>query len=410
MHRLLPPLSKPRSWAPTLSPLVVRLCRPLRKLALRYAEQIHEVEVRGLEHLQTALASGHGVLITPNHCTYSDPLLLHDVVDRVGTPAYFMTAWQVFGQGSWLKQWILQMHGAFSVDRDGADLHAFRTAVEILQHRPQPLVLFPEGEMYHLGDQITPFHEGAAAMAMTAARKGDRPIVCLPCALKYYYVQDPTAKLVALLDRLEAALFWRPRPDLPPVDRIYRLAEGVLALKEVEFSGTTSTGPLPGRLAGLSDEVLRRLEARHQLPSEGRLPDRVKRVRRHVVVRLAGETTPVTEQAKLRSDLDDLFLVVQLFCYPGDYVSRQPTLERIAETLDKLEEDIFQVPLARPRAPRAAIVSFGAAIPVVKSSEKKNGATILTEQLEQSVQSLLDSIRPPKRPFATPLPCQESAP
>ena len=408
MHRLLLPLTKPRSWAPQLSPLVVRLCRPLRRLAQRHAEHIHDVEIRGIEHLQAALSAGHGVLITPNHCTFSDPFLLHDAVDRLGTDnrlrtgAYFMTAWQVFGQGSWLKQQMLRMHGAFSVDRDGADLQAFRTAIEILQHRPQPLVLFPEGEMYHLGDRITPFHEGAAAIAIAAARKSDRPVVCLPCALKYYYLHDPTTKLAELLNRLEAALFWRPRPDLSFVDRIYRLAEGVLSLKEIEHLGSTSTGPLPERLTRLSNDILSRLEARHRLPSEGKLPDRVKRVRRHVVARLADQTTDVTVKALLRSDLDDLFLVVQLFCYPGDYVAQQPTLERIAETLDKLEEDIFRVPLATHRAPRAAIVSFGEAIPIEKSGDKKNAATRLTEQLEERVQSLLDSIHAPERSFAVP--------
>ncbi len=119
------------------------------------------------------VAAGHGVLITPNHCTYSDPYLLHDAADRAGTAAYFMTAWQVFGRSSWITRYVLQKHGAFTVDRDGADRQAFRTAVEILQGKPEPLVLFPEGEMYHLGDQITPFHEGAAAIALAAARKAE---------------------------------------------------------------------------------------------------------------------------------------------------------------------------------------------------------------------------------------------
>jgi len=374
----------------------VRLCRPLRKLAQRLVERIHRVEFRGLEHLRAAVAAGNGVLIAPNHCTYSDPYLLYDAADRAGTEAYFMTAWQVFGQSFWLKRYLLQKHGVFTVDRDGADRRAFRTAVEILQRRPEPLVVFPEGEMYHLGDQITPFQEGAAAMAIAAARKTDRPIVCLPCGLKYHHLADPTPQMAGLMDRLEEALHWRPRPDLSLVDRIYRLAEGALALKEIEHAGTVTPGPLPERLAKLSDHVLQRLEERHQLPATGKVPERIKRIRRHVLGKLAKDELPADEETSLGRDLDDLFLIVQLFCYPGDYVSRRPTLERISETLDKLEEDVLNVPLAKPRVPRGAIVALGEPIVVDAAAAGKNGASVLTERLEEHVQSLLDSIRPPQ--------------
>lgn len=403
MHRLLPPEPRPQSFAPRLSPLWVRLCRPLRKLAQRQVERIHQVELRGLERLKTAVAAGQGVLITPNHCTYSDPYLLYEAADQAGTAAYFMTAWQVFGQASWLKQYVLQKHGAFTVDRDGTDRQAFRIAVEILQARREPLVVFPEGEMYHLGDRVTPFHEGAAAMALSAARKTDRTIVCLPCGLKYYPLADPQPQFAALLDRLEAALHWRPRPDLPLVDRIYRLADGALALKELEYTGATSARPLPERLELLADHVLCGLEERYQLSHDGNLPQRVKRVRGHMVRHLGEDDVPAEEVTKLRRDLDDLFFVVQLFCYPGDYVSGQvsgqPSLTRISDTLDKLEEDILKVPLAKPRVPRGAIVAFGEPILVDRAAPKKDAASLLTDRLETSVQALLDSIQPPQ-PFS----------
>jgi len=40
--------------------------------------------------------------------------------------------------------------------------------------------------------------------------------------------------------------------------------------------------------------------------------------------------------------MDDLFFVIQLYSYPGDYVAERPVIERIAETLDKFEEDVLQ--------------------------------------------------------------------
>ena len=62
MHRLLSPEPRPKSFAPRLSPLWVRLCRPLRKFAERRVEGIHQVDIRGLEHLQAAIAAGQGAV------------------------------------------------------------------------------------------------------------------------------------------------------------------------------------------------------------------------------------------------------------------------------------------------------------------------------------------------------------
>ena len=41
--------------------------------------------------------------------------------------------------------------------------------------------------------------------------------------------------------------------------------------------------------------------------------------------------------------MEDLFFVIQLYSYPGDYVAEKPSIERIAETLDKFEEDVLRV-------------------------------------------------------------------
>ena len=54
-------------------------------------------------------------------------------------------------------------------------------------------------------------------------------------------------------------------------------------------------------------------------------------------------------RVEARRDLEDLFLVIQIFSYPGDYVRLNPTVERVAETLMKCEEDILGVDQAPPR-------------------------------------------------------------
>ena len=51
---------------------------------------------------------------------------------------------------------LLPRIGAFPIDREGADLRAFKAGVEILARGRQPLVIFPEGEVYHVYDRLTP--------------------------------------------------------------------------------------------------------------------------------------------------------------------------------------------------------------------------------------------------------------
>jgi len=67
------------------------------------------------------------------------------------------------------------------------------------------------------------------------------------------------------MGRLEQALLWRPRPDPTLAQRIYHVAEGMIALKEIEFLGETRAGPLPDRINGLMQFVLGRIEARYGL-------------------------------------------------------------------------------------------------------------------------------------------------
>ena len=89
------------------------------------------------------------------------------------------------------------------------------------------------------------------------------------------------------------------------------------------------------------------------------------------------------------NDLDDLFLVIQAFSYPGDYVAENPTIERVAETLDKFEEDLLRE-TATIRGQRRATIVFGD--PIEVPGVRRSGMIVeeLTNQLENEVQRLLN--------------------
>jgi hypothetical protein len=305
-----------------------------------------------------------------------------------------MTAWQVFFVRSKIGQLILRWHGCFSVDREATDLRAFREAVAVLESRPQPLVVFPEGEVYHCNARVRPFREGAAAIALSAAKRGKRPVVCVPCALWYEYLEDPTEELLAVMDELEREVLWRPRTDLPLRERIYRFAEVSLVIKELEFLGRAGNGPLPDRIPALAHQILHRIETRHNLtPRTDNVPERVKELRQRAIQELEREDADEPTHKQANEELEDLFLAVQLFSYPGDYVAEEPTMERMAETLDKFEEDVLNRFSATVRASRRVTVAFGEPIPVQRAKDRKQATLQLTAQLESDVQALIDELR-----------------
>src|SRR4030095_5547183 len=99
----------------------------------------------------------------------------------------------------------------------------------------------------------------------------------------------------------------------------------------------------PDRTVRVAEAVVARLERHHKVASKGGIiPERVKEVRRAVIKAIEQDGATPESKSKLANDLDDLFFVIQLFSYPGDYVAEQPTIERIAETLDKVEEDVLR--------------------------------------------------------------------
>ena len=388
-YRMAPP---PGAWDSKLSPVMVRLARGMRKKLRIKSQQLQDVHVKGLENLTQAHKEGCGVLITPNHSSHADPFTMYAAADEAGLPLQFMATWHVFSARSRIGQWMLQKHGVFSVDREGTDLRAFKMAVSVLQAAKSPLVIFPEGEIYHCNEKTTPFREGPATIALAAARRADRKIVCIPCAVKYRYLEDPTERLTRIMCQLERQIHWRPKHDKPLPDRIYAFGQAMVALKELEFLGEAQSGPLPPRITSLAARVLEPMEATHGAAADGSsVPERVKHLRRGILEKLNNAETTDEQRGQLNKDLDDIFLVVQLFSYPGDYVAAAPTIERLAETIDKFEEDVLNLPTASIKADREATVVFDEPI-VVESIKSRTAGRELTAKIEGRVQEMLNGL------------------
>jgi len=84
--------------------------------------------------------------------------------------------------------------------------------------------------------------------------------------------------------------------------------------------------------------------------------------------------------------------VTQLYSYPGDYMEQNPTWERQAETLDKLEEDVLGSSYPSVRGPRRVMVRFDEPYELPRGKDKKLSPAEVTDHLERRVQWMLDDL------------------
>ena len=400
----------PRFWPPRSSRFWTAVFTPLHRYALHRHHGIADVTIEGERHLRDRIGPGDGVLVCPNHSYTGDGSVMLEVSRRAPRPFCFMAAWHVF-RGHWgLDGWIAQRLGGFSVDREGADRRALRTAVELLT-TGKSLLVFPEGEIYHLNERLTPLREGVAFIAASAQRELDkaprespsgvmgdaRPRVWIvPAAIRYRFVEDVMPVLERAVSEMEARLAVRSGPGTPLHQRIVRFGEFLLTIKEKEKVGRSceAEGALPRRLSKLMNHVLGELEERHlgRSNADETIPVRVKLLRRRLLEVLDGESDgDESRRLAARGGLDDVHLVLQLYSYPGDYITTRPTPERMAETIEKFREDL-DGSAARPIGKRSATVVFGQPIDVkaqMGASRARAVAAELTTRLEESMASLM---------------------
>ncbi len=134
-------------------------------------------------------------------------------------------------------------------------------------------------------------------------------------------------------------------------------------------------------------------------------PVRIKELRRSCLDALAAPGLDAEAARAIGKDLDDLHVALQLFSYPGDYVRESPTIDRVAETIRKFEEDLLGDAAPPPRGPRRAIVRIGEPIDVTRRlkdlGKPRQAIGAITAELEGRIQALLDAIGP-GNPIAGP--------
>lgn len=372
---------------------------------LYYRKKLHRVVsvkvAAGSEELLRLYRQGASLLLTPNHSDHCDPQSLMHLSRRFKMPVNFMAARETFDKYYGINGFVIQRMGAFSVDREGSDIAAIKAAMTVLYEAKYPLVMFPEGEIYHLNEKLTPLNEGAATLALRAARKTaqDKPghgAYIIPVAMKYRYIDDISPTFPERMSRLESMIMWRPQSGMGIVDRIYKFGEAVLALKEKEYLDGTLTGSLDERLKKFRDILVREQEKKYLGKIQaGHHPARIRKVRGKIRSILLSETDKPTQAImdECSTDLDRLFMAVKLYSYPGQYLREKPSMDRIAETIHKFEEDATE--FTRIYGRRNVEVTFCKPIDLMgyldaAADDQKAAVADVTSIIESEIRSVLE--------------------
>ena len=351
----------------------------------------------------TGLSGGSSkrILYLPNHSTHSDAEVLMEAQRRVGTSSSYMAAYEVF-QRSALMGWVMQKCGAFSVDRDGNDREALKEGVNVLVKGKVALTIFPEGNVYFTNDQVTPFLDGAAFIAMKAQKEvgPESPIHAVPVSIKLTHVTEARTEIREIFGKVAKGVGTEINAEASFIDEVRRIGLSGLE-KNLKNRGYLPPDPgemdLPALLREAAVLVVDRLEEKMEL-NAGRKTEPIDRIRaiRQAIHRIRTNPDKEPQHSVAAGWADEAIMGLRILSYSGTYMGGTPSMDRMGEVAEKLYEDIYSK--AHPAyAERHAYVHFGDPIDLSTHLEEfgkksRNGVQGLTSKFEGGVQDGLDKI------------------
>jgi 1-acyl-sn-glycerol-3-phosphate acyltransferase len=127
----------------------------IKVLAIMLMKVLFRVERHGTEHVPL----DGPLLIVANHSSFLDPPLVGAMAPR---PLTFLAKAELFAVP--FLGWLIRHLGAYPVNREGADMAAFRTTQRALADR-RAVLIFPEGTRGEEG-VLRPAKPGAALLAV----------------------------------------------------------------------------------------------------------------------------------------------------------------------------------------------------------------------------------------------------
>lgn len=360
-------------------------------------------ECRGLEHLRDSLNRGDGIVLTPNHSRYNDPIVMGWPAREAKTHVYAMASWHLFNAG-WLDHFAIRKMGGFSIHREGSDRQSLETAIRIVAEADRPLILFPEGTTSRTNDHVMPLLDGVTFIARSAARKrakqsGGR-VVIHPVGLKYLCTSDVEPWAAKQLTGLEKQIGWTPKNNVPIRERTVQVVEALLSLKEIEYLGASVSGSLPERRDALIEHLLSTTEKRLGMESDTTaLPrTRARQIRTEISTQyFAGAKSETDKQALLR-DAVATDLAQELTTYLESYLMPETVTDtRLVETIQRMQESFlgkYDVSM-----PMKAVIQIDEPIEVPPKKAPRDTSDPVLDQVSERLHHMIGQLASEARPL-----------
>lgn len=365
-------------------------------LYLRKVWGLHDVEVRGADQIRQSLRNGDGVLVAPNHCRPCDPMLMGMVARATDTPFFIMASAHLFTL-SRFQGWLLPRLGAYSIYREGLDRQALDISMEVLAEAVRPLLVFPEGIVSRANDQLNVLQDGIGTIVkgalkrrIAAGRNGG--IVIHPVAIRYFYQGDVEKAVLPVLQSIEERLTWLPKRELSVDERVRKIGDALLCLKELEYLGAPQTGSFPERTERLVDAMLGPLEVEWLKGAQrGGVINRVKRLRSAILPEIIKGELSEEEKDRRWHQLAMCYYAQAISLYPANYLTADAPPEHLLETVERFEEDLTD--LARIHAPMRAVIEVcpGLRLPADEDGLKRTGEIV--PALERDLAAHIESLK-----------------
>ncbi|MFZ5801599.1 MAG: lysophospholipid acyltransferase family protein [Candidatus Omnitrophota bacterium] len=396
--------AKPRNW-------IIDCAQWLNAVDLLWRSRV-QLGRHDLENLGR-IPQDAGLIIASNHADEMDIKVCMEISKRSGRRFLYMINAEAFEEYLGWAGWWLRRLGGFSVERGGTDVRAKDYSVDVVKSGRDALVIFPEGEIHYLNDAVQPFKSGIVHIgmeALTEMRQTDPQwqVYILPVSLKYRY-RDPVAhELDKRIQKMERTLFQKIS-HATFQERLLRLwakrlrREDLLQKKDAT---SASFDALKEAIHQTRRSILARIESKY--PAEGlsppkQLKDRAQKLIFHLRERLSQKKFFSKETAKLlREDLEELKRVVHMEGWQPRYVDLHPSDERLAESVMKLERELYGTKRPKPLANRMVAVRIGEPILLgdfasAYAQDARRTAQELTDLLRQKIQ---EQVQPSASPLA----------
>lgn len=372
---------------------------------LAWHNRLH-IDPRDLEILKN-IPKDSGLLLAANHSDEMDPRVCIELFHRAHLRFTTMINAEAFDQWHGFYGKLLQRLGGFSIERGGNDQAARRYSIDMIKKGHGALVMFPEGEISYLNDLVQPFktgvvHLGLQAITETRPTNSSWTAYLVPVAIKYYYRKPIGPILDKKIRAMEQRLFI-PANSFTLQAKIIRIMAKILNCPELLNSSQSTSEQLTRLKKHISFTqvaLLSEIETKYpklQTDPKAPLVDRAQKMIFFLREQLARKKLLSPEaRTQLQNSIRDLKKIIQRTGWQPQYIDLAPSQERLAETVMKLEREVFNLKTPSPLGNRNVLVRIGPPIDLGRYVEQyqKDPSTLshqIVEVLHDNIQSMISS-------------------